>query len=117
MTDDEVAEQAYRLQKDYDGRRAKDLQMAMEDGVADKADAGALQAQAQEALDRNLKKLLGDQRFSELKGSTDPTAEVYQTFGAPESHARPGRARLRPGRGGLRAPHRRPTAPTEWKPG
>jgi hypothetical protein len=80
MTADE-SEQAYQLQKDFD-EKSKDLQMAMEDGVADKADAGALQAQAQEALDGNLKKLLGDQRFSELRGNTDPTTEVYQAFGA-----------------------------------
>ena len=80
MTDDE-AEQAYKLQKDFD-EKSKDLQMAMEDGVADKADAGELQAQAQVALDDNLKKLLGEQRFGQLRGNTDPTVEVYQTFGA-----------------------------------
>jgi hypothetical protein len=79
MTDDE-AEQAYQLQKQFD-EKSKDLQLAMEDGVADKADAGALQARAQEALDSDLRKLLGDQRFSELRGNTDPTAEVYQTLG------------------------------------
>ena len=79
MTADE-AEQAYRLQKDFD-QKAKELQMAMEDGVADKADAGTLQAQAQQALDRDLEKLLGKERFSELRSNTPPTTEVYRTFG------------------------------------
>jgi hypothetical protein len=79
MTADE-AEQAYRLQKDFD-QKAKELQLAMEDGVADKADAGTLQAQAQQALDRDLEKLLGKERFSELRSNTPPTTEVYRTFG------------------------------------
>ncbi len=79
MTADE-AEQAYRLQKDFDEKN-RELQMAMEDGVADKADAGALQAQAQQTLDRELQKLLGPQRFSELRGTVDPTTEVYRTYG------------------------------------
>ncbi|HEY9154614.1 MAG TPA: hypothetical protein VIM69_05760, partial [Opitutaceae bacterium] len=56
------AEQAYRLQKEFDDK-AKELQMAMEDGVADRADAGTLQAQAQQTLDHQLEKLLGKQRF------------------------------------------------------
>jgi hypothetical protein len=76
----EEAEQAYRLQKDFDDK-AKDLQMAMEDGVADKADVGTLQAQAQRALDQELEKLLGPQRFNELRGNIDPTTEVYRKFG------------------------------------
>jgi hypothetical protein len=74
------AEQAYRLQKEYD-EKFQELQLAMEDGVADKADAGALQAKAQEALDRELEKLLGKQRFDELRGKTDPTTEVFRTYG------------------------------------
>lgn len=76
----EEAEQAYRLQKEFD-RNNKELQLAMEDGVADKADVGTLQAQAQQALDRELEKLLGKQRFDELRGIIDPTTEVYRTFG------------------------------------
>jgi hypothetical protein len=76
----EEAEQAYRLQKDFD-QKARELQMAMEDGIADKADAGTLQAQAQQALDRELEKLLGKQRFEELRSNTAPTTEVYRTFG------------------------------------
>jgi len=76
----EEAEQAYRLQKDFD-QKARELQMAMEDGIADKADAGTLQAQAQQALDRDLEKLLGKQRFEELRSNTAPTTEVYRTFG------------------------------------
>ena len=76
----EEAEQAYRLQKEFDEKN-KELQMAMEDGVADKADGGALQAQAQQALDRGLEKLLGKQRFNELRGNTDPTTEVYRMYG------------------------------------
>lgn len=79
MTADE-AEQAYRLQKEFD-QKAKDLQMAMEDGIADKADVGALQAQAQHALDQQLEQLLGTQRFNELRGNADPTVQVYRTFG------------------------------------
>jgi hypothetical protein len=74
------AEQAYRLQKEFDEKN-QDLQLAMEDGVADKADAGTLQAQAQQTLDRELEKLLGQQRFAELRGNTDPATEVYRTFG------------------------------------
>jgi|GEM_PF-2782343 len=74
------AEQAYRLQKDFDDK-AKELQMAMEDGVADRADVGTLQAQAQQALDQQLEKLLGRQRFNELRGIVDPTTQVYRAYG------------------------------------
>jgi hypothetical protein len=79
MSDDE-AEQAYRLQKKFDHDN-RELQMAMEDGVADKADVGLLQAEAQQSLDRDLEKLLGKQRFDELKGVIDPTTVVYREFG------------------------------------
>jgi len=79
MTADE-AEQAYRLQKEFDDKN-RELQMAMEDGIADRADVGTLQAQAQQALDRELDKLLGHERFNELRGNIDPTAEVYRTYG------------------------------------
>ncbi|MBK9990491.1 MAG: hypothetical protein IPP19_07115 [Verrucomicrobia bacterium] len=89
MTDDE-AEQAYRLQKEFD-QKNQDLQMAMEDGVADTADAGTLQAQAQQSLDHELEKLLGKQRFDELRGNTDPTTEVYRTFG--DMNPSPGQAK------------------------
>ncbi len=74
------ADQAYRLQHEFD-EKARDLQMAMEDGVADKADAAALQAQAQQNLDRELEKLLGTDRFNELRGNINPTAQVYQVYG------------------------------------
>ena len=74
------AEQAYRLQKEFDDK-ARELQIMMEDGVADRADVGTLQAQAQQALDRELEKLLGSQRFNELRGNTDPTTEVYRMYG------------------------------------
>ena len=74
------AEQAYRLQKEFDDK-ARELQIMMEDGVADRADVGALQAQAQQALDRELEKLLGPQRFNELRGNVDPATEVYRTYG------------------------------------
>lgn len=76
----EEAEQAYRLQKDAD-EKSRELQMAMEDGVADRADIGTLQARVQETLDRELEKLLGKQRVSELRGHTDATTEVYRTYG------------------------------------
>jgi hypothetical protein len=86
----EEAEQAYRLQKEF-SQKAKELQMAMEDGVADKADVGTLQAQAQQTLDRELEKLLGKQRFTELRANTEPTTEVYRTFG--DLNPTPGQAK------------------------
>jgi hypothetical protein len=79
MSDDE-AERAYQLQKKFDHDN-RELQMAMEDGVADKADVGLLQAEAQQSLDRDLEKLLGKQRFDELKGTIDPATVVYREFG------------------------------------
>lgn len=79
MTADE-AERAYQLQKDFDEQR-KELQMAMEDGLADMADVGLLQEQAQETLDRQLEKLLGERRFKEMRGIADPIADVYRAFG------------------------------------
>jgi len=74
------ADQAYRLQKEFDDK-ARELQIMMEDGVADRADVGLLQAQSQQSLDRELEKLLGPQRFSELRGNVDPATEVYRTYG------------------------------------
>ena len=79
MTADE-AEHAYRLQKAFDDKY-QGLQEAMEDGFADRADVGQLQAQAQQDLDRELERLLGKQRFDELRGNADPTTEVYRTYG------------------------------------
>jgi hypothetical protein len=77
---DAEAEQAYRLQKAFDDKAAE-LRMAMEDGVADRADGSALQAQAQQTLDKELEKLLGQARFDQLRGNAAPTLEVYRTFG------------------------------------
>lgn len=74
------AEQAYRLQKEFDEKN-RELQIMMEDGVADTVDTGTLLAQAQQALDRELEKLLGKQRFNELRGNVDPSAEVYRMYG------------------------------------
>jgi hypothetical protein len=79
MTAAEAA-QAYRLQKEFD-EKSRDLQIMMEDGTADKADVGTLQARAQQALDGQLEKLLGPQRFNALRGNLDPTTEVYRTYG------------------------------------
>ncbi|HYD84651.1 MAG TPA: hypothetical protein VEA63_11375 [Opitutus sp.] len=76
----EEAEQAYRLQKDFDEKH-KELQMAMEDGVADPADGATLQAQAQEALNRDLEQLFGKQRLDEMRGLTNPSAEVSWRYG------------------------------------
>lgn len=74
------AERAYRLQKDFDEKHAE-LQMAMEDGVADRADVATLQAQAQEALEREFERLFGKPRLDEMRGYTDPIADVYRAFG------------------------------------
>jgi hypothetical protein len=79
MSTDE-AKQAYRLQKDFDQNNRK-LQMALEDGGADRADVNAQQVLAQQALDRELEKLLGKPRFDELRGIVDPITEAYRTFG------------------------------------
>jgi hypothetical protein len=77
---DAEAEKAYRLQKEFDDKN-RELQMAMEDGVADKADVGALQAQAQRELDRELGKLLGAERLAALRSGAGPAAAVYQALG------------------------------------
>ena len=66
----EEAEQAYRLQKEFEEEN-RELELAMEDGIADKADAGTLQAQTQQTLDRELGQLLGQQRFDEIRGITN----------------------------------------------
>ena len=75
------SEQAYALQKDYD-EKVQGLQEAMEDGVADRADAGTLEAQAEQALDAGLEKLLGKQRLDELRGNIDPTAAALREYAA-----------------------------------
>lgn len=74
------ADEIYRLQKEFDEEH-RELQMAMEDGVADMADAGTLQAQAQAGLNRKLEQLLGRQRLEEMRGLSDPATEVYRRFG------------------------------------
>ncbi len=79
MTDEE-AEQAYRLQKEFEETH-KELEMAMEDGIADPADGSALQARAQEALNRDLGNLFGQQRLDEMRGLSDPSAEVRWRYG------------------------------------
>lgn len=76
----EETERAYQLQKEFDEKN-EELQMALEDGVADRADVGALQSQAQQTLDRELEKLLGRERFNELRGNVDPTVEVAREYG------------------------------------
>ncbi len=76
----EEAEQAYRLQKDFDEKN-RELMEAMQDGVGDQADIGQLQAEAQESLDQGLEKLLGPERLAQLRGKLDSTTEVYRTFG------------------------------------
>jgi hypothetical protein len=72
--------QVYRLQKEFE-LRYNELQMAMEDGIADKADAAALQQQAQDELDRKLERALGKQRVAEMRGISDPMTDVYRKFG------------------------------------
>jgi hypothetical protein len=76
----EEAEQAYRLQKEFD-QQHWELEMAMDDGVADRADGAALQAQAQQALSRQLEQLLGKQRVDAMQGMPDPIAEVSRRYG------------------------------------
>jgi hypothetical protein len=73
------AEQAYRLQQEFN-RKARELREAAEDGVADRADTAALQAQAQQLLDRGLEQLLGPERFNALRSNVDPTTEVYRNY-------------------------------------
>jgi hypothetical protein len=75
----EEAEQAYRLQKDFD-QKHKELQMAMEDGVADTVDVGTLQLQAQETLNLELEKLFGKQRLNEIRGISEPIADVHSKY-------------------------------------
>ena len=79
LTDAE-AETLYRLQKEFDEKH-KELQMAMEDGIADRADAAALQTRAQEALERELEKVLGKQRLDQMRGYSDPVADVHRLYG------------------------------------
>jgi hypothetical protein len=73
-------EAIYRLQKDFEENH-RELQMAMEDGIADMADAAAMQTQAMEARDRALEALLGRERLDTLRGLSDPVADVYRHYG------------------------------------
>lgn len=73
------AETIYRLQKEFDAHH-KELQMAVEDGVADAADSSALHTQAQAALDAELQALLGAQRFAQLRGLSDPLTDATQRY-------------------------------------
>lgn len=79
LTDAEARE-AYRLQKEFE-QLHRELEMAMEDGVADKADAAALQAQAQANLERDLERLFGRERLAQMRGYRDPIANVQWRFG------------------------------------
>jgi hypothetical protein len=74
------AEHAYRLQHEFDEEHRL-LQMAMEDGLADPADVATLQTQAMEARDRALAKLLGPQRYQEMRGLAPPMAEIHWRYG------------------------------------
>ncbi len=74
------AAQASRAQREFDAK-SRELQQAMEEGDADRAESGELLAQAQRDLDRKLEQLLGEQRFQALRGGTDPTTEVYRKYG------------------------------------
>lgn len=76
----EEAEQAYRLQKEFD-EQYQALELAREDGVGDRADVAALQAQAQRDLDGELVKLLGQSRLDAMRGITGPVAEVQWRYG------------------------------------
>ena len=78
LTPDE-AERAYRLQKEFE-QQHRELQMAVEDGVADGADAATLQARAQTALEQELERLFGKQRLDRMRGITDPIADVQWKF-------------------------------------
>ena len=73
------AERIYRLQKQHEAN-ARELQMAMEDGVADKADVGTLQAQAHEAFEAELERLLGRTRYEQLRGLSSPVADAHRMF-------------------------------------
>jgi len=68
-------ERAYELQRDFD-ERSKSIQMAFEDGVADRADADALRKRAKQELDDALSKLLGSDRLAQLHGSADETGHI-----------------------------------------
>jgi hypothetical protein len=73
------ADRAYELQKQLDDK-LQELQMGMEDGDADLADAGTLQMQAQETYEKELEKLLGRNRYEQLKGYTSPLVEGTMMF-------------------------------------
>lgn len=75
------ADTVYRLQKDFDAH-IKELQMAVEDGVADPTDSSALHSRAQAALDEELRRLLGPQRYDQLRGLSDPVTDAARRYGA-----------------------------------
>ncbi len=77
--DEGDAEAAYRLHLAFEETH-RELQWAMEDGVADLADATELQTKAREKLDRDLEALFGKARLDAMRGHTDPVANVYRTF-------------------------------------
>lgn len=74
------AERAYQLQRAYDDEH-RDLQMAMEDGLADPVEAATLQDAGRAWLDRQLEQLLGRDRFTALRGVADPVADVQRAYG------------------------------------
>lgn len=75
------AEQAYRLQKAFDEKH-RELEIAMEEGIADPADAAALQELARQAFERDTEKLLGKERYDRMRGVTTPTADAAWKFAA-----------------------------------
>ncbi len=77
----EEAERAYRLQKDFEEKH-RELQIAMEDGVADPADAAALQERARQAFERETEQLLGRERHERMRGGTTPVADAAWRFAA-----------------------------------
>lgn len=82
LSDDE-AERAYRLQKEFEELH-EELQMAMEDGVADRADVSTLQRRTQEALDAQLEQLFGKERLDAMRGYSDPVTDAIRAFGGLE---------------------------------
>lgn len=74
------AERAYQLQRDFDDEY-REMQMAMEDGIADPAEAAALQAEGRTWLDQQLEQLLGRDRLDAMRGLADPVADVRRAMG------------------------------------
>lgn len=74
------AERAYQLQRAFDDEHL-DLQVAMEDGLADPLEAATLQDAGRAWLDQQLEQLLGPDRFAALRGVADPVADVQRAYG------------------------------------